>query len=128
MYHNGRPMFTRRSLPLTLAPLFALAASAFAAASADWQLVQIHGRDFLTVDNIAKFYNLPNKATPADKRVRFDNGKNCLEFELDSREVMINGVRNWLCFPITEQNGQYLVSRIDLAKTIEPQLRPQMIT
>jgi N-acetylmuramoyl-L-alanine amidase len=51
-----------------------------------------------------------------------------VEFQLDSREVMINGVRSWLCFPVTEKNGQYLVSRVDLAKTLEPQLRPQMIT
>jgi N-acetylmuramoyl-L-alanine amidase len=40
---------------------------------------------------------------------------------------MINGVRSWLCFPVTEKDGKYLVSRIDLAKTLEPQLRPQMI-
>ena len=40
---------------------------------------------------------------------------------------MINGVRNWLCFPVAEKDGQYLVSRVDLAKTLEPQLRPQMI-
>jgi N-acetylmuramoyl-L-alanine amidase len=36
-------------------------------------------------------------------------------------------VRNWLCFPVIALEGKFLVSRIDLAKTIEPQLRPQMI-
>ncbi|MDQ6913362.1 MAG: N-acetylmuramoyl-L-alanine amidase, partial [Verrucomicrobiota bacterium] len=30
-------------------------------------------------------------------------------------------------FPILERGGKYLVSRIDLAKTIEPQFRPHMI-
>jgi len=121
-------MFTKWTAPFALIALFSLTGLASAASATDWQLVNFHGRDFLTVDNIAKFYSLPNKATPANKRVRLDNGKNSLEFELDSREVMINGVRNWLCFPVMEQNGQYLVSRIDLAKTIEPQLRPHMIT
>jgi N-acetylmuramoyl-L-alanine amidase len=119
-------MFSRRSVPLVFVALFALIGSAFA--TTDWQIVKLHNRDYLTVDNIAKFYGLPSKATPADKRIRFENGKNSIEFELDSREVMINGVRNWLCFPVIEQNGQYLVSRVDLSKTIEPQLRPQMIT
>ncbi|HXA08819.1 MAG TPA: N-acetylmuramoyl-L-alanine amidase, partial [Chthoniobacterales bacterium] len=37
-------------------------------------------------------------------------------------------VRNWLCFPVTEKDGHYLVSRVDLAKTLEPELRPQMIS
>ena len=128
MFHNGRPMFTRRIAPIALAALFALTGSGFAAAATDWQLVKLHNRDYLTVDNVAEFYGLPSKSTPADKRVRFANARNSLEFELDSREVMINGVRNWLCFPVTEQNGQYLVARVDLSKTIEPQLRPQMIT
>jgi len=53
--------------------------------------------------------------------------KNPLEFVRDSREVMINGARCWLCFPLVEQNGKFLVSRTDVAKTIEPQLRPHRV-
>jgi N-acetylmuramoyl-L-alanine amidase len=41
--------------------------------------------------------------------------------------MMINGARNWLCFPVIEHGGKLLVPRMDLAKTIEPQLRPQRI-
>ena len=40
---------------------------------------------------------------------------------------MINGVRNWLSFPVIEKDGKLLISRVDLAKTLEPQLRPHMI-
>jgi N-acetylmuramoyl-L-alanine amidase len=39
----------------------------------------------------------------------------------------VNGIRNWLCFPVIAHDNKFLVSRIDLAKTIEPQLRPHMI-
>ena len=119
-------MFAPQKVGLVLLALFAFAGAAFAAS--DWQIVKIGGREYLTVDNIAKFYGLPTGVAPIEKRVRLDNGKNSVEFQLDSREVMINGVRNWLCFPVTEKDGQYLVSRVDLAKTLEPQLRPQMIT
>jgi len=42
-------------------------------------------------------------------------------------EAIVNGVRNWFCFPVIAHENKFLVSRIDLAKTIEPQLRPQMI-
>ena len=110
-----------------LAVLTLLALPSGVPAASDWQIVKIGGREYLTVDNIAKFYGFPTGIAPIEKHIRIDNGPNSLEFQLDSREVMINGVRSWLCFPVTEKDGRYLVSRIDLAKTLEPQLRPQMI-
>src|SRR6266446_5825470 len=118
-------MFALSKFNATFALLVALTNASLAAP--DWQIVKVGNREYLTVDNIAKFYGLPTGVTPMEKRIRLDNGQNAVEFELDSREVMINGVRNWLCFPVAEKGGQYLVSRVDLAKTLEPQLRPQMI-
>ena len=119
-------MFPRKKLVCYLAiALAGIAQSALA--SSDWQIVKVRGRDYLTVDNVAKFYGLPIGVEPVANRIRLDNGKNEIEVMLDSREVVINGVRNWLCFPVTEKDGKYLISRVDLAKTIEPELRPQMI-
>ena len=119
-------MFPRKKLVGCLAiALAGIAQSALA--SSDWQIVKVRGRDYLTVDNVAKFYGLPIGVEPVAKRIRLDNGKNEVEVMLDSREVVINGARNWLCFPVTEKDGKYLISRVDLAKTLEPQLRPQMI-
>ena len=100
---------------------------ASAQSASDWEVIKVNGHDFLSVDNIARFYGLPTGIRPADKRLRVGNDKYVLEFTRDSREVGINGARNWLSFPVVEQNGKFLVSRIDLAKTIEPQLRPHMI-
>ncbi len=119
-------MFASAKTFFSLALLFAL--SAVALAASDWQIVKVGGREYLSADNVAKFYGLPTGVAPIEKHLRLDNGKNSVEFQLDSREVMINGVRNWLCFPVAEKDGEYLVSRVDLAKTLEPQLRPQMIT
>ena len=34
---------------------------------------------------------------------------------------------SWLCFPVIEQDGKSLVSRTDLAKTIEPLVRPHRV-
>src|SRR6476620_4026835 len=119
-------MLSWRKLFLAVMTLLALARGVPAAS--DWQIVKIGGREYLTVENIAKFYGFPTGGTPVEKRIRIDSGTNSVEFQLDSREVMINGVRSWLCFPVTEKDGKYLVSRVDLAKTLEPQLRPQMIT
>src|SRR2546429_3451566 len=50
-----------------------------------------------------------------------------LEFVSGSREAIINGARSWLCFPVIEQNGKILVSRTDVAKTIEPLVRPHRV-
>src|SRR5438309_3190660 len=95
-------------------------------AAVEWRVIKINGRDFLSVDNVAKFYGFPNP-TINGKDVDLNNGKNELQFRVDSREMLLNGVRNWLSFPVFVHEGKVLVSRIDLAKTLEPQLRPNMI-
>lgn len=115
-------------LKLCAFALLVLAVSPCARAASDWQVVKVGGWDYLTVDNIAKFYGFPATLEPVNKTIRLDSGRNQLEVTLGSREAIVNGVRNWLCFPILQHSdGKYLVSRIDLAKTLEPQFRPQMI-
>src|SRR5438094_2441962 len=105
---------------ITLARTVALAAD-------DWQVIKINGHDYLSVDNIARFYRLPAEVAPSGAKIRLETVMNPLEFVRGSREVMINGARCWLCFPLIEQNGKFLVSRTDVAKTIEPQLRPHRV-
>ena len=95
-------------------------------AAVDWQVIKINGRDFLSIDNIAKFYGFRNPTTNG-KSIKLTSDTNELEFHLDSREMLVNGVRNWLSFPVSTHDGKVVVSRIDLAKTLEPQLRPNMI-
>jgi N-acetylmuramoyl-L-alanine amidase len=92
-----------------------------------WEIIKVDGHDYLSVENLAKFYGLPTGVAPVEKKIHLENAKGTLEFMLNSREVMINGARNWLSFPIAEKDGEYLVSRTDLAETIEPQLRPHLI-
>jgi N-acetylmuramoyl-L-alanine amidase len=93
----------------------------------DWKVIKVGPRDYLSVDNIAKFYGLIGNVDSTGKTVVLNNGRNMLQVTLDSREAIVNGIRNWFCFPVIAQDNKFLVSRIDLAKTIEPQLRPQMI-
>ncbi|MEP6810963.1 MAG: N-acetylmuramoyl-L-alanine amidase, partial [Chthoniobacterales bacterium] len=95
--------------------------------AAEWKVIKIGQWDYLAVDNIAKFYGFSGSVAPIENTVRLDNGRNQIELTLDSREAIVNGVRNWLCFPVIERDGKFLVSRIDLAKTIEPQFRPHLI-
>ncbi len=100
-------------------------ATAFAAD--DWQIIKVSGQDYLSVDNISRFYGLPAGIAASGEKVEFEAAKNPLEFVSGSREVMINGARSWLCFPAIEQNGKLLVSRTDVAKTVEPLVRPHRV-
>ena len=105
---------------------FALA-STIAFAGDDWKIIKISGHDYLTIENISRFYGLPAGVVAQGEKMRFETVKNPLEFVSGSREAMINGARSWLCFPLIEQDGKYLVSRTDLAKTIEPLVRPHRV-
>lgn len=62
----------------------------------------------------------PRKVTLYSARVQ-------LEVTINSREVMINGAKQWLAFPVVAQDEKILVSRLDLSKVIEPRLRPERI-
>ncbi len=118
------PGFPRIALLAAIAFFGAIGSSP---AAPEWKVIKVGHWDYLSVDNVAEFYGFAGSTEPIEKTVRLDNGRNQLELTLDSREAIVNGVRNWLCFPVIEKDGKYLVSRIDLAKTIEPQFRPHLI-
>ncbi len=46
---------------------------------------------------------------------------------MNSREIVVNGAKQWLAFPTHVQDGRVLISRLDLSKIIEPRLRPERI-
>src|SRR5437016_504837 len=96
-------------------------------AAGDWQIIKVSGQDYLSVENISRFYGLPAGVVGAGEQSRFETSKNPLEFVSGSRETMISGARSWLCFPLIEQGGKHLVSRTDVAKTIEPLVRPHRV-
>ena len=101
--------------------------SSIAIAAAEWQVIKISGHDYLSVDNISKFYGLPAEVVPSGAKIQTDTADHPLEFVSGSREAIINGARSWLCFPVIEHDGKSLVSRTDVAKTIEPLVRPHRV-
>src|SRR5882724_8329916 len=115
----------KRLFPPAFLSVFIILHSSFAAD--DWQLIKVNGRDYLTVDNLSKFYGLPVGVAPSGAQIKLETVKNPLEFISGSREVIINGARSWLCFSVIEHNGKFLVSRTDVAKTIEPLVRPHCV-
>lgn len=98
-----------------------------AIAANEWQVIKVNGHDYLSVDNISKFYGLPAEVVPSGAKIQTETTDHPLEFVSGSREAMINGARSWLCFPVIELDGKSLVSRTDVAKTIEPLVRPHRV-
>ena len=101
--------------------------SSIAVAAGEWQVIKVNGHDYLSVDNVSKFYGLPAEVVPSGAKIQSETADHPLEFVSGSREAMINGARSWLCFPVIEQEGKVLVSRTDVAKTIEPLVRPHRV-
>ena len=97
-------------------------------AADDWQIVSVNNRDYLTFENLARFYALQSHPKFPDSHPILGDSRVRLEACSNPREIYINGVKQWLSFPLLSQNGQTLVSRFDLAKTVEPCLRPTMIS
>ncbi len=64
----------------------------------------------------------------ASRTLVLDSGALHLEVTPGLSEVNINGVKQWLAFPVRVEDGRALVSRLDLSKIIEPRLRPELIT
>ena len=127
-WNQGRIFLTpllRQVLPI----IFVLIASGRLACAKEpvWQVIRADGRDYLTLENIARFYQLQGGTQMIDHHVKLGDDHARLELGGNPREVYINGVKQWLSFPVLVQNDQVLVSRFDLAKTIEPCLRPGMI-
>src|SRR6476646_6193873 len=121
------------SLPMKRWPILAFAFAslalgpAIAIAAAEWQVIKVNGHDYLSVDNISKFYELPAEVVPSGAKIQKETADRPLEFVSGSREAIIKGARSWLCFPVVEQDGKSLVTRTDVAKTIEPLVRPHRV-
>jgi len=66
-------------------------------------------------------------AVPEAKAIALDSGTMQLEVTPGLREARINGVKQWLAFPVHLEGNKVLVSRLDMSKVIEPRLRPELI-
>jgi len=129
-----------RPVAVFLCVALGLAACPQGARAGDWEVVTHEGRQYVTVASMADFYGFPGKipavsemgagngADPAAKNLLLDNGKHQVVLRLGSRLAVIDGVNQWLGFPVTEDGDRLIVSRLDLTKAIEPSLRPEFIT
>ena len=95
--------------------------------AATWEIVTANGRQYIPLRCLRDFYGLSSIASDEPNQVRLRGNKGILDFRAGTRECAINGVRIWLSFPALRTEKGWLISRMDVAKTIEPAMRPAII-
>lgn len=109
-----------------LIPFLVLFLSIGPIAEAAWELRTLGGRDYVPLRQVASFYKM-RQVSRGERGVSLVSEKRRMDFSAGSREARIDGAKNWLSFPILVFGGQYYLSRMDLSKTVDPAMRPQLI-
>ncbi|TSA32768.1 MAG: N-acetylmuramoyl-L-alanine amidase [Verrucomicrobiaceae bacterium] len=92
-----------------------------------WEIKSFDGHDYVPLGETATFYGLGEEASPASGSKKLHGGNREITAVRNSREIIIDGVKHWLAFPVIEEGGRLFVSRLDLGKTIDPAFRPTLI-
>jgi N-acetylmuramoyl-L-alanine amidase len=101
-------------------------ATTHALAKGEWNLMKVDGRDYVTLENVAEFYGLTD-VRRVNNDMTMKIGSRSLRGTAGSVEFFINGLKFNLSYPVVDVNGKMGISRMDLAKVIEPVLRPGKI-
>lgn len=105
--------------------LLALASQAPAAPAAEaaWETVRYNGNHYVTLSSLKDFYRFQSMSI-SGRKVILENKDVELRFSIGGQDVWMNNVKFVFSYPIVNHHGRYLVSRLDLAKLIDPVLRP----
>ena len=92
-----------------------------------WEVVRVGRVDYVTLDSFLKFYGLKGPGE-IDPRRSFDltGPVGSMNLSVDSREVRWRGSRYWLSHAVRQMDGVTLIPRVDLVKTFDPLLRPNV--
>jgi N-acetylmuramoyl-L-alanine amidase len=99
---------------------------AIAASADDWTVLRPNNRPYVTFGNVAQFYQFP-EYTRVSRTVSLRSERRTIRAQAGTSELSINGVRFFTHFPLLNNNGEDLISVMDVSKIIEPVLRPSRI-
>lgn len=124
----------RRVLLCAMAMFIMLSPADSAAPETGWDVTKIEGRDYVSLDSIKRFYKFDKMARSGGSIImsRGDEKVNlakfiALNFRIGGNECLMNDVKFVFSHPIASQGDKVYVSRVDLAKLIDPVLRPNFI-
>jgi N-acetylmuramoyl-L-alanine amidase len=97
------------------------------ASAQDWKVVRDQGHDYVSFANVAQFYRFP-EFTQVDRTVSLRGDRRVLRAQGGTSEFFINGVRFFSNLPLLARAKDNLISATDVAKIIDPVLRPNKIS
>lgn len=103
-----------------------LAGFATQAQAGEWDVVKISGRDYVSDANVKEFYRFERYVTSGSDRL-FKHPTLIMRWKNGSQTIYINNILFSLSYPIKEYQGKAMISTIDLAKLVDPVLRPSYI-
>ncbi len=100
---------------------------AYGAAKFEWKVISHNDRDYVTLKDVQTFYRF-NSYEKDGRHVWLRSTSLALKASVESDELYMNNVKFCLSYPVIEKEGAILVSRLDLAKLIDPVVRPTYIS
>lgn len=97
------------------------------AANDEWAIIKYDGREYVSDKNVHEFYRFETFAPSGKDRV-FRSKTVLMRWKVGEQDIYINNIKFSLSFPVVESGGKALMSVIDLAKLIDPVLRPKYIS
>ncbi len=97
-----------------------------AAPATGWDVTKIDGRDYVSVESVKKFYAF-DKLVRNGNAVTLETSKVEMKLRVGSPECLMNNVKFVFSNAVEARGANVYVSRMDLAKLIDPVLRPHFI-
>jgi len=91
-----------------------------------WEIIKVGGRDYVSCESIKRFYNFSKMVRTGNSLV-LENSKVEMKLKVGGNECLMNNVKFVLSHSVVSSGNGVYVSRVDLAKLIDPVLRPNFI-
>ncbi|MEI8038047.1 MAG: N-acetylmuramoyl-L-alanine amidase [Verrucomicrobiota bacterium] len=118
--------WARRVLAVVMVSCAAVSAGIAATTTAGWDVAKIDGRDYVSVESMKRFYDF-TQLTRSGTAVVLEKKKVEIRLNIGGNECLMNGVKFVFTYPVSAVGDKAYVSRMDLAKLIDPVLRPSFI-
>lgn len=100
--------------------------SALGQSSTAWKIITINNRQYVSDQNLAQFYKMEKLGKNGLERI-FYHPALVMKWKIHSKEMFVNDIKFNLSFPIAQKGDNALLSVVDLAKLIDPVIRPSYI-
>ena len=109
---------------------FLFLAQAFAEPGAKWRTVRIDDQPYVALVDVAEAYGMAKAERRKNpKELAFRGDPRSLLVKVDSRQAIVNGVRNWFSYPVRKQGlGKPHISLVDVETILRPTFFPESVT